>query len=84
MEKEAVNSARKTGVVKFFDEEKGYGFISRPGHSDLFVHFTGIRGSGRRNLKKDQEVEFEIGEGRKGPEAQGVQILSGGEEEASE
>lgn len=63
------------GTVKFFNNEKGYGFISRDDGEDLFVHFSNIDGSGYRSLEAGQEVEFEIGEGRKGPEAQKVRVI---------
>ena len=62
-----------TGTVKFFNDQKGYGFISRDDGEDLFVHFSNIIGSGRRTLVQDQKVTFEIGEGRRGPEARNVQ-----------
>lgn len=65
-----------TGIVKFFNDEKGYGFISREGEADLFVHFSQIEGTGRRSLEQGQQVEFEIGDGRKGPEAQKVRALT--------
>ncbi len=58
-----------TGVVKFFNNEKGYGFISREGEGDLFVHYSNIAGDGYRSLEEGQAVEFEVGPGRKGPEA---------------
>ena len=62
-----------TGTVKFFNSEKGYGFISRDDNSeDIFVHFSQIAGSGYRNLEEGQKVEFEVGPGRKGDEAQNV------------
>lgn len=61
-----------TGVVKFFNEKKGYGFISRPDGDDLFVHFSNIRMSGFKTLQEGQQVEFEIGQGRKGDEARDV------------
>ena len=54
-----------TGTVKFFNNEKGYGFISRPDGGDVFVHFSNITGSGFRSLTEGQAVEFEIGQGRK-------------------
>ena len=57
------------GTVKFFNAEKGYGFISVEGADDVFVHYSNIEGSGYRSLDEGQAVEFEIGEGRKGPEA---------------
>ena len=57
------------GTVKFFNAQKGYGFISREGGADVFVHFSNIDGSGYRQLEEGQTVEFEIGQGRKGDEA---------------
>jgi CspA family cold shock protein len=57
------------GTVKFFNAEKGYGFISVEGGEDVFVHYSNIEGSGYRSLDEGQQVEFEIGPGRKGPEA---------------
>lgn len=59
------------GLVKWFNDEKGYGFITVPGKKDFFVHFSSIEqeGRGRRNLTEGQEVEFEIAEGQKGPVA---------------
>jgi CspA family cold shock protein len=63
------------GTVKFFNDQKGFGFISRDGQEDLFVHFSNIVGSGRRTLVDGQEVEFEVGEGRKGPEAVDVKAV---------
>ena len=64
-----------TGTVKFFNEEKGFGFISRQNGEDVFVHFSNIEGTGRRSLETGQEVQFEIGQGNKGPEAKNVSIL---------
>ena len=64
-----------TGTVKFFNDEKGFGFISRENADDLFVHFSNIEGSGRRSLTTGQQVEFEIGNGNKGPEAKNVRVL---------
>jgi CspA family cold shock protein len=63
------------GTVKFFNDQKGFGFISRDGEEDLFVHFSNIVGSGRRTLVDGQEVEFELGEGRKGAEAVDVKAI---------
>ena len=57
------------GTVKFFNAQKGFGFISREGGADVFVHFSNIDGSGYRQLEEGQPVEFEIGQGRKGDEA---------------
>jgi CspA family cold shock protein len=64
-----------TGTVKFFNTEKGYGFISREDGEDVFVHFSNIEGDGFKNLEEGQTVEFEIGEGRKGDEAQNVRAV---------
>lgn len=65
-----------TGTVKFFNSEKGYGFISRDDESgDIFVHFSKIAGSGYRNLEEGQRVEFEVGPGRKGDEALDVRVI---------
>jgi CspA family cold shock protein len=64
------------GTVKFFNAEKGYGFISREDGDDVFVHFSNIQGGGYRTLEQGQQVEFEVGQGRKGDEAQNVRVLS--------
>jgi cold shock protein len=65
-----------TGTVKFFNNEKGFGFISRPdGEKDVFVHFSNIVGNGFRTLEEGQEVEFDIADGRKGPEARNVKAI---------
>ena len=63
------------GKVKFFNAEKGYGFITQEDGDDVFVHFSNIDGSGYRTLDEGQTVEFEIGPGRKGPEALNVRAL---------
>ena len=68
-------SAMAIGTVKFFNAEKGYGFISRDDGDDVFVHFSNISGSGYRTLEAGQQVEFEIGPGRKGDEAQNVRVI---------
>ena len=60
------------GTVKFFNAEKGFGFISREDGDDVFVHFSNIAGDGYKTLNDGQQVEFEIGAGRKGPEALNV------------
>ena len=60
------------GTVKFFNAEKGYGFISREDGPDVFVHFSQIQSKGFKTLNEGQQVEFEIGQGRKGDEAQNV------------
>jgi len=64
-----------TGTVKWFNAEKGYGFISREGGSDLFVHYTAIQGSGYRSLEEGQTVEFEVTQGPKGDQAQDVRLV---------
>ncbi len=64
-----------TGNVKFFNAEKGYGFISREGGDDVFVHYSNIQGSGYRSLDEGQAVEFDVAPGRKGEEAQNVRVL---------
>ncbi len=61
-----------TGTVKWFNAEKGYGFIQREGGSDLFVHYTAITGSGYKSLEEGQAVEFEVTQGPKGDQAQNV------------
>ncbi|AKE89571.1 MULTISPECIES: cold-shock protein [Rhodococcus] len=61
------------GVVKWFDEEKGFGFIAEEGGGpDIFVHYSEIAGTGFRSLTEGQRVEFEIGLGVKGPQAENV------------
>ncbi|MFM7270927.1 MAG: cold-shock protein [Actinomycetes bacterium] len=64
-----------TGTVKWFNAEKGYGFISREGGADVFVHFSAIEGAGYRSLEEGQAVEFEVGPGRKGEEARNVRVI---------
>ncbi len=64
-----------TGTVKFFNNEKGYGFISREGAEDVFVHYSNIQGSGYRSLDEGQTVEFDVAPGRKGEEAQNVRVV---------
>jgi CspA family cold shock protein len=61
--------ARLTGTVKWFNDAKGYGFISREGGPDVFVHFSAIQGSGFKSLAEGDRVEFEIVQGQKGPQA---------------
>ncbi len=66
---------RETGTVKWFNESKGYGFIARDEGGDIFVHYSGIEGSGYRILEEGQRVEFTVGEGLKGPAAVNVQLV---------
>ena len=61
--------------MKFFNSEKGFGFISREGADDVFVHYSNIQGSGYRSLEEGQQVEFDVAPGRKGQEAQNVRAL---------
>jgi cold shock protein len=63
-----------TGTVKWFNSEKGYGFISREEGPDVFVHYSAIQMSGYRTLEEGQSVEFEVGPGKKGEEAQNVRM----------
>ena len=60
------------GTVKWFNPEKGYGFITRDGAADVFVHHSAIQMSGYRTLEEGQNVEFDVGPGQKGEEAQNV------------
>ena len=62
----------KNGVVKWFNAEKGFGFISFEGEKDVFVHFSAIQSDGYRSLEEGQEVQFEIVDGDKGPQAANV------------
>ena len=63
------------GTVKWFNAEKGFGFISREGADDVFVHFSQIQGTGYRSLEEGQRVEFDVAPGRKGEEAQNVRVI---------
>ncbi len=68
-------SERITGTVKWFSRAKGYGFISRDGGDDVFVHYTAIQGDGFRNLDEGQQVEFSVEDSPKGPQATNVVTL---------
>ena len=61
-----------TGTVKFFNEAKGFGFITREGGADVFVHYSAIQGGGFKTLAEGQQVEFTVTEGQKGPQAENV------------
>jgi len=63
------------GRVKWFNEKKGYGFISREDGNDVFVHYSAIKGDGFKVLNEGDEVEFEISQGPKGPQATNVVVL---------
>jgi CspA family cold shock protein len=67
--------ARIVGTVKWFNDAKGYGFISREGGPDVFVHFSAIQGAGFKSLAEGERVEFEIVQGQKGPQAADVTRL---------
>ncbi len=68
-------SERETGTVKWFNNDKGYGFISREGGDDVFVHFSAIQGSGFRSLQENQRVEFSVEQSPKGLQAVDVNPL---------
>ena len=61
--------------MKFFNAEKGYGFISRSQGDDVFVHFSNIVGDGYKTLNEGDRVEFDVGRGKKGDEAQNVRVV---------
>src|SRR5258705_3910994 len=67
-------SERITGTVKWFNGDKGFGFIEREGGKDVFVHFSAIQGDGFRNLTEGQKVEFTVEQGPKGPQATNVTL----------
>jgi CspA family cold shock protein len=64
-----------TGTVKFFNADKGFGFISREDGDDVFVHFSNIQSTGFKTLDEGQKVEFDVAPGRKGEEAQNVRVI---------
>ncbi len=71
-----VNKSMSQGSVKWFNGEKGFGFIAQDaGGPDVFVHYSQISGSGFKSLDEGQRVEFEIGQGQKGPQAQDVRAI---------
>lgn len=64
-----------TGVVKWFNDDKGFGFIETEGHADVFVHFSAITGEGYRSLNEGAKVEFDIVPDAKGPRAANVTVI---------
>jgi CspA family cold shock protein len=68
-------SEKEQGTVKWFNGAKGYGFIERESGDDVFVHFSSIIGDGYRNLEEGQQVEFEVTQGQKGPQAENVSVI---------
>ena len=74
---------RLKGCVKWFDAQKGYGFIAREGEEDVFVHFSAIQMDGYRVLDEDEEVEFDVVQGDRGPQAANVVRLGGGKAKRS-
>ena len=70
-------SDRIIGTVKWFNGSKGYGFITREGGPDVFVHFSAIQGEGFKNLEEGQKVEFAVEQGPKGPQASNVTLVTG-------
>ncbi len=64
------------GTVKWFNNEKGYGFIAVDGGQDVFVHYTAIQADGYRSLDEGQRVEFEVAQGPKGPQADAVRVVA--------
>ncbi|GAB3797121.1 cold-shock protein [Micromonospora zhanjiangensis] len=64
------------GTVKWFNSEKGYGFIAVDGGSDVFVHFSAIEMDGYKSLDDGQRVEFEVAQGQKGPQAEKVRVIA--------
>ncbi|WP_426126513.1 cold-shock protein [Pseudomonas sp. DWP1b1] len=64
-----------TGTVKWFNAEKGFGFITQDGGGDIFVHFSAIKGDGFRTLEENQKVEFDVTQGAKGAQAENVRVV---------
>lgn len=66
---------QEMGTVKWFDNQKGFGFIERDSGEDIFVHFSAITGNGFKTLEEGERVSFVVGEGKKGPAAKDVRRL---------
>ena len=69
-------AGRESGTVKWFNNDKGYGFISRDQGDDVFVHHTAISGNGFRTLEEGAKVEFDVTQGQKGLQAENVSVVS--------
>ena len=67
---------KEKGIVKWFNNAKGYGFIQRSTGEDVFVHFSAITGGGYRSLEEGQKVELDITQGQKGPQAENVRVIA--------
>ena len=74
----------ETGSVKWFNDEKGFGFIARENGDDVFVHFSAINSDGRKTLIEGQQVSFEVVDGQKGPQAGNVTIVGQVDNKANE
>lgn len=68
-------AAREIGTVKWFNNEKGFGFIARDNGADVFVHYKAISSDGYKSLSEGQRVEFTVTQGQKGPQAEDVKII---------
>lgn len=69
-------TTREQGIVKWFNDTKGFGFIQRATGEDVFVHFRSIIADGHRSLKDGQKVEFSVGQGQKGLQAEEVKVIA--------
>ncbi|WP_163132538.1 MULTISPECIES: cold-shock protein [Agarivorans] len=67
--------SKSTGTVKWFNEKKGFGFISQQSGADVFVHFRAILGDGFKSLEEGQKVAFDVEDGQKGPQAANVELV---------
>ncbi len=67
--------SKSTGTVKWFNEKKGFGFISQESGADVFVHFRAILGTGFKSLEEGQKVAFDVEDGQKGPQATNVEVI---------
>ena len=75
--------SRIRGKVKWFNNAKGFGFIGREDGPDVFVHYSAIQSEGYKSLQEGDDVEFEIGQGSKGPQAENVTRVNGGSQSAA-